>query len=264
MKIIVFLIILLYNVRVNDRLIPEKNVFRDIPSFTLFIKLGKLNTIGGIMLDQSYKNLSLQNLPNEIWKDIPNYEGFYQVSDMGRVKSLKRKVRKWDGFRTISERILKPDENKNEYLCIVLYKKGKSKSYFIHQLVMFVFKGSCPEGYEVNHKKGIKHDNRARKLEYVTHSENQKHAYRIGLQKPSQNQKNAASNFCKTSKGMIQYWESRKRKVNQYDLQNNFIKTFNSIREATYENNTFSSSISACCGGKLKTSGGYIWKYVKE
>ena len=82
----------------------------------------------------------------EIFKDIPNYEGLYQISNIGRVKSLERKVRNSEkGFRVVKEGILKNGDNGNGYLQIHLCKSKKRKCYKIHQLVAMAF---------LNHKTG--------------------------------------------------------------------------------------------------------------
>ena len=105
----------------------------------------------------------------EIWKDIPNYEGMYQVSNLGRVKSLK--------FG--KERVLKPILNGRGYYHINLYKGGKTIINTIHRLVMLSFVGESE--LEINHKNGIKSDNRLENLEYCSRSENIQHAYDTGL-----------------------------------------------------------------------------------
>lgn len=109
--------------------------------------------------------------PNEIFRDIPEYEGLYQVSNYGNVKSLKRQ-------RTF-ERILKSRKSKKGYLRINLHKNGKQKIKTTHRLVLLAFYGYS--SLECNHKNGIKSDNTLWNLEYCTSSENKKHAYILGL-----------------------------------------------------------------------------------
>ena len=105
----------------------------------------------------------------EIFKDIPNYEGSYQVSNLGRVKSLKYG----------KERILKPNLNKYGYLTVSLTKDSKTKTRKVHKLVAMAFLGHVPCGYKivVNHINFIRHDNRAENLELDTNrnNSNQKH-----------------------------------------------------------------------------------------
>lgn len=108
----------------------------------------------------------------EIWKIIPDFVE-YQVSNFGRIKSLKCN----------REKILKPVEGKKGYFQVSLCKNSKAYKKQIHQVVLQAFIGPCPKGLEVNHKNGIKSDNRLDNLEYMTHAENNKHAIQTGLHK---------------------------------------------------------------------------------
>ena len=113
----------------------------------------------------------------EIWKDIPEYKGWYQVSNHGQVK----RIAEWPPFR--KGRILKPKPvgRDRRYRNVFLSKKGKVKSFYIHRLVMLSFVGKCPTTHQVNHKDGDKTNNHLDNLEYLTPSQNQKHAMENGL-----------------------------------------------------------------------------------
>ena len=115
----------------------------------------------------------------EIWKDVPGHEGLYQVSNLGRVKSL----------RFGKERILKPTPDKDGYYQVDLWKGGEGKTNKIHRLVMLAFFGESD--LEVNHINGIKTDNRLENLEYCTPSENIQHALDIGLMAIGENHPNS-------------------------------------------------------------------------
>ena len=122
----------------------------------------------------------------EIWKDIAGYEGLYQVSNLDRVKSLARTVRQRNQYawieRQVSEKIMDVQTNRLGYLKIHLYKDGKPKDFTVHQLVARAFLGEPPTPkHQVNHKNGNKADNNVTNLEWSTCSENQTHAYSIGL-----------------------------------------------------------------------------------
>lgn len=129
----------------------------------------------------------------EIWKDIPEYEGLYQVSNLGRVKSL------W--FER--EKILKPKETTRRYLRIALFKEGEEKSFPVHRLVMLAFVG--PSNLQVNHKNGIKSDNKLENIEYCTRSENMIHAYAAGLKIPIKGEKHYASKLTRSCAERIKY-----------------------------------------------------------
>nr|DAG56935.1 MAG TPA: homing endonuclease [Caudoviricetes sp.] len=105
----------------------------------------------------------------EIWKDIEDYEGLYQVSNKGRVKSIERYSYKGNrSIQKLKERILKVGIRKDNYLTVVLRKNGKSTSYLVHRLVAQNFIPN-PHGYNVvNHKDENKQNNDIRNLEWCS------------------------------------------------------------------------------------------------
>lgn len=110
----------------------------------------------------------------EIWKDVVGYEGVYQVSNRGRVKRMKAGDNTWPG------RILKSWIGDRGYLRVNLCQGGRASRLYVHRLVAIAFLGPPPSpDHEVNHKNGNKADPRPENLEWVTHSENQQHAYDI-------------------------------------------------------------------------------------
>jgi hypothetical protein len=113
---------------------------------------------------------------SESWKQIDGL--LYEVSDLGRVR------RSAPGRGTFVGRIIKPNLTKGGYWNIGIGRKSGGRTRLVHQLVAEAFLGRCPDGQEVNHKNGVKTDNHASNLEYVTRSENAKHAFRIGLCRP--------------------------------------------------------------------------------
>ena len=117
-------------------------------------------------------NRELSKLLDEIWKPVIGYEGLYEVSNLGRVKSVKRQGNN-------IERIIKTWSGK--YLTVVLSKNGKSKTHKLHRLIAIAFIPNS-NGYKiVNHKNANKHDNRVDNLEWCNYSMNNKHAYMMGL-----------------------------------------------------------------------------------
>jgi len=110
----------------------------------------------------------------EIYKDIPNYEGLYQVSNLGNVKSLERKVKEVRGFRKIKEKILKQSKSGSGYLQVNLYKNKIPKRYSVHQLVAIAFLNHIPNGYKivVNHIDLNRINNNVNNLELITQRDN--------------------------------------------------------------------------------------------
>lgn len=118
---------------------------------------------------------------SEVWRDVKGYEGYYQISSSGRVRSLDRYVIGRGGKRLIKGKILTPKEKKQGYLDIQLSKAGKSRSFRIHRLVAGAFIPNPENKAEVNHLDGVKGNNRAKNLEWSTREENIDHAVKNGL-----------------------------------------------------------------------------------
>ena len=112
-------------------------------------------------------------MTNELWLPVFGYEGLYEVSDYGRVKSLARVVphARW-GEQRIFERLLKPGRDKDGYLQVGLYKEGQKKKCQVHRLVLEAFVEPCPEGEECRHLNGVRDDNRLENLAWGTPKEN--------------------------------------------------------------------------------------------
>jgi hypothetical protein len=110
------------------------------------------------------------------WRPVVGYEDYYEVSDGGQVRSRMTRTRGRAGY------ILHPRLNKDGYPEVNLCVNDKRHLVRVHTLVVRAFLGETPDGKQVNHKNGIKNDNRLENLEFVTPSENRKHAFAIGLQ----------------------------------------------------------------------------------
>ena len=179
----------------------------------------------------------------EIWKDIKGYENLYQVSNLGNVRSLityKYSKKERMCIKVCRERILKPGIDKNNYKCVVLTKDKNRKTYKVHKLVAKCFVKNIENKPFVNHIDGNKLNNNANNLEWTTNSENIKHAYDNNLIDIRKKQK----------------------KVNQYDLKGNFIKQWNSMKEAGETLNICRQNISQCCRKVRNKANGYIWRYA--
>lgn len=127
----------------------------------------------------------------EEWKDIKGYEGLYQISNLGRVRSLPKHCGFGKGYTT-KEIFLKPHLRLG-YICYTLYKNDVPKSIGAHRLVAIAFIPNPLNKPQVNHINGIKTDNTIKNLEWVTNSENVKHAFDTGLKHPSEKQRLKAS-----------------------------------------------------------------------
>ena len=112
---------------------------------------------------------------DERWLPVVGFEGIYDVSDFGRVRSIMKRK------NTLVGRILKPSLNASGYRHVGLHKDGKHNTLRVHRLAMMAFIGPCPNGEQINHIDGNKINNRLDNLEYVTASENTRHALSLGL-----------------------------------------------------------------------------------
>lgn len=189
-------------------------------------------------------------------KTLIGYEGLYQISNLGRIKSVERKVKYQNGFRNVKEKIKKTFVGKQGYARVELSKDGINKKYNVHRLVAEVFVNKYEkENYykknlEVNHINGIKTDNRAKNLEWVTRSENELHAYKMNLAKNTEKQRNAVRLWCK---------ENKNKPIIQLSLEEKFIKEWQSAIEVEKQLGINRKNISQCITKRNKTAGGYKW-----
>lgn len=170
----------------------------------------------------------------EEWRPICGYEGLYEVSNMGRIKSLK--------FG--KEKILKFGKRPNGYLYVNLCKEKKMKTFRVHRLVGNAFLEN-PNGYRCyNHKNEIKTDNRVENLEPCTHKYNSN--YGTSIQRRVEKQRN----------GVLS------KQVYQYDKNHNLIKIWQSTMECG-RNGFNQGNVAACCRGELKHYKNYLWSYTE-
>ena len=192
-----------------------------------------------------WENTDLSSLEGEIWKEIKDYEGLYEISNFGRVKRLEKYIQRQIGSCIVPEIIKKIQKCSNEYLMIGLRKNKKTKIKLIHILVAKAFVENPKNKPQVNHINGNKQDNLMKNLEWVTISENVYHAYRVLNRKV----------VCNPNKGKD---NNSSKKV----LCFNNGKIYHSTGEAARELNTHQSNISKVCRGVYPTHKGLKFKYI--
>lgn len=122
------------------------------------------------------------SIVDEIWKDVVGFEGYYQVSNLGRVRSVDRIILYKNGRQSFYKgQILKPRIARHGYYQLVLREPSVKKSFTVHLVVAPAFLGDRPKGFHVNHIDGDKLNNRVENLEYCSPKDNTHHAFRLGL-----------------------------------------------------------------------------------
>ena len=225
----------------------------------------------------------------EEWRPVVGYESLYEVSNLGRVKSLPRKWAKGG--------ILKPTPaKKGGYMYIDLRKNGKRELCKVHQLVMRAFVGECPDGHEVDHYDWNPSNNRLDNLSYQPKEVNRARKSPEGLQNISEAAKKRSKNpewqrknaegakkrsqdpewrrkNAEAAKRRAQDPEWKKKHaeatrkacckpVDQFTLDEIFVKSWESASDAARELGLCQSCISECCRGNQHTAGGFVWRYA--
>jgi hypothetical protein len=195
---------------------------------------------------------------NYLIKPVNGYEGYYEIDNNGIVYGVERLVKKWDGLRKIEKRIIKQSISRNGYLRVNLSKNGICKKYLVHRIVAIAFLLNDKNKPEVNHVDGNKINNSLENLEWVSKSENIKHAI---------NKLNKKIGF-QNIKGEVWYKKINidnpaKKTVLMFDKNNVFIKEFNSLTDAGIFLGKHPSQISFYINGK-RNNKKFNFKYKNQ
>ena len=160
----------------------------------------------------------------EVWKEIKGYEGLYQVSNLGRVRSRNG--------------LIHLNTNNYGYKHVTLSKSNIQKTALVHRLVAEAFIENPFELPQINHKDGNKNNNAVINLEWTTQKDNNRHAIKTNLRKA--------------------------KRILLVDSENNIVKEFNNRMEINdfLGRQVCQDSITRCCNGKRKTAYGYVWRYA--
>lgn len=181
----------------------------------------------------------------EIWKPIENYVGYYDISNLGNVRSLKRLLEDSIGrIYTIKFRILKLGKDTDGYPQVILQKDRLKYSAKVHRLVANAFIPNPYNKQTVNHIDGNKENNNMLNLEWATIKENIQHSYDTGLRFALRGSEHTLS-----------------KSIIQYDLNLNYLNTYGSTVEAERLTGINRRTISYCANLKTKKAGGYIWRF---
>lgn len=180
----------------------------------------------------------------EIWKDVKGYEGFYQVSNLGRVRSVDRLV---NGnhincdFQFRKGKLRKLRKNRCGYWVVMLRKNSTAKGFLVHRLVAEAFIPNPNNLPYINHKDENPANPIVSNLEWCDAKYN--------------------SNYSNVGEKVAKF---KFRRIIQFDLNMNELKRWDSLKEAAHSINRAQQNISRCCRGKAPTCGGYKWKYEDE
>lgn len=209
----------------------------------------------------------------EIWKDIPSFEGYYQVSNLGRIKALARKTfdKNCKAYNR-KEHIVQPSLTRTYYK-VHLSKQNKLYYFSVHRLVALVFIPTDDTSKHIDHIDTNPLNNNVDNLRWVTVSENcnntltKKH---ISSSKKGHSVSNATKMEIRNMLKGRKLPESTKAKMSlnrkrttiyAFDLKGNFLHKFNSVKEAGVFANRHFTSVVSCCKGRTKTCGNYIFSY---
>lgn len=188
-----------------------------------------------------------EDTKEEIWKDIEGYEGLYQVSNKGRVKSLERDIIRKNGRKYhVKERILKDAPEGHGYFQVCLYDaKGRNKRLRVHRLVAETFIPNPEDKTQVNHKDEDKTNNHVDNLEWMTCKENNNYGTR-------------------TERAGKAIAKALGKPVAQYSKDEVLIKVWQSTMEVQRQCGFNQSHISAVARGTRKSCGDFVWRYVED
>lgn len=181
----------------------------------------------------------------ETWKPVRGYEGIYEVSDLGRVMSLR------------TGKILKNQPNRG-YLCTTLTNQT-TKRFSVHRLVYEAFHGPIPDGLQIDHIDGDKANNTLSNLRAVTPKENVNNP--ITLERVKESNRKKARNLEWREK--MRQTKKRSTPVVQINIENDeVVRVWNTASEACRELGINNGNLSSCCHGRQKTAGGYRWRFA--
>ena len=189
---------------------------------------------------------------DEIWKDIPNYEGTYKINNFGE-------IRRYNTYSTYDKRIpkyhnIKAHIGKSGYYRVVLNKNNKAKNYLVHRLVAQAFIPNPNNLPQINHKDENKGNNSVNNLEWCTLKYNCNYGTRTQRIADKLKIMHKGKHFSKQNE--FKKGQNAKKVIN---ITTN--KIYNSMQDAMKDTGIFVSNICNCCKGNIKTAGGYIWKY---
>lgn len=191
----------------------------------------------------------------EVWKDVVGYEGLYQVSNLGRVKSVDRTILRSSTPQKVKGKIISQETQNTGYKIVNLWNKKNRKAFLVHRLVAEAFLNKQDGKDVIDHINGIRDDNRVVNLRWCTQKENSNY--------PIARHKYLSANK-KRIENIRSFHKKNSLKVYQLSIDGIIIKKWDSVKQASDKLGILTSGIYAACVNVKNTAGGYKWKYVKD
>lgn len=185
-------------------------------------------------------------MAHEVWRDVVGYEGFYQVSNLGNVKSLCRKIKRGKSLVTIHEKMLNQTENTNGYLRVSLSRNGMVEMRFVHRLVAEAFIDKPNDEYVVDHIDGNKQNNNVLNLRWCSQGQNLHYSYAGGRRRPLV---------------ISDEWRKRQKRAVSRPVIRSDGKEFESVLAASRALGLCDAAVSQVVHGRAKTAGGYSFRF---
>ena len=191
---------------------------------------------------------------NEQWKSIDGYVGIYEVSNLGRVRGVDRVYMRKNGSPYRKKGVvIKPSVSNSGYLFVALRNNNTRRNFYVHRLVASAFISNPNNEKEIDHINGVKTDNRAENLRWCSRSGNLTNPLCVA-------RRSGENSFLFGKTGATSF---RSRAIDQYSIDGNFIRRWDSLAQAYEECKYDRGLLINTCKGRRKEAYGYIWKYAE-
>lgn len=214
--------------------------------------------------------LELTDAGVEIWKPIPDYDGYFEISNLGRVKSVERWVKQGNFTRHVTEKIKKAHITPYGYPAVTLCKEGKSKETQLHILLARTFIPNPDQKTQIDHINTVKTDFRLKNLRWVTPKENANNELTLAHCRENTYSEEALRKRLETRK--IRGTSTAPKTVYQYTKSGEFVKEYYSSHEAEKETGIHNAAIRRVLDDNTQAAGNFLWfstptdapKYVRR